>query len=209
MWYRTAWRISASCLRHSAPGARVWPAVHSREQRARETDRRDFGDVAVRRSGHRRSRPGRCRDGEGGRGTTITGTLEGQTASAEIVVRPAAVATISVTPTGAEHEGGRRPGLHGRHARRDGHPLPGRTVAWSSSDRAALAIDQTGRATAARAGSVEVTATCEGVAAAVRVAIAPAPIVALMSRPRASRCTWANACASRQGARRDWPRTGA
>jgi uncharacterized protein YjdB len=115
--------------------------------------------------------------------TTITGTIEGQTASAEVVVRPAAVATITVTPAAPSVKAGDTVAFAAAMYDATGHALPGRTVAWSSSDGAALAIDQNGRAVAARAGSVEVTAKCEGVAAAVRVAIAPAPIVALDIAP--------------------------
>jgi Protein kinase domain/Bacterial Ig-like domain (group 2) len=44
----------------------------------------------------------------------------------------------------------------------DGHPLPGRTIAWESSDPAIASVDGEGRVFAHARGRVTITARCEG-----------------------------------------------
>ena len=111
--------------------------------------------------------------------TTISATLEGKTGTAEVVVRPADVATIAVTPQAPSVTAGDTVAF--RAALRDagGHELTGRTVAWKTSDAAVLKIDRAGVATATKAGMAEVTAQCDNATASVRVTVGPAPITSL------------------------------
>ena len=111
--------------------------------------------------------------------TTISATLEGRTTTMEIVVVPADVATIAVTPQSPSVTAGDVVMFSAEIRDATGHALSGRTVAWKSSDRRVLEIDQTGRAVSANAGTVDVTAESGGVTSAVHVTVAPPVMVSL------------------------------
>ena len=111
--------------------------------------------------------------------TRITATLEGRTTTAEIVVRPAAVSAMSVTPQSPSTVAGMSISFAAALRDAGGQALSGRSVAWHSSDPRTLTIDQTGRAVAVKAGTVDVTAESEGVKAVVRVTVAPPALAEL------------------------------
>jgi serine/threonine protein kinase/uncharacterized protein YjdB len=124
--------------------------------------------------------------GKGVGRTTVSATLEGRTGSAEVVVRPAAVAAVAVTPQAPSLTAGDAVVFAAALRDATGHALSGRNVTWRSSDASVLSIDPMGRATSAKAGTAEVTAECEGVRAAVRVAVAPPVITELDVEPPSS-----------------------
>jgi serine/threonine-protein kinase len=109
--------------------------------------------------------------------TSIAATLDGQTTTADVVVRPAKVATIAVMPQAPSVRAGDAIAFEATLRDATNHPLQGRKLTWRSSDSAVLAIDTNGRAVAAKAGVVDVTAECDGVTKVVRVTIAPAPLI--------------------------------
>jgi serine/threonine-protein kinase len=109
--------------------------------------------------------------------TSITATLDGQTTTTDVVVRPAKVATIAVMPQAPSVRAGDAIAFEATLRDATNHLLQGRKPTWRSSDAAVLAIDTNGRAVAAKAGVADVTAECDGVTKVVRVTIAPAPLV--------------------------------
>jgi serine/threonine protein kinase len=111
--------------------------------------------------------------------TTISATLEGHASTAEIVVVPADVATIAVTPQSPSVTAGEILTFSAQMRDATGHVLSGRTVAWKSSDPRILEIDQAGRAVSAKAGTVDVTAECGGATSVAHVIVAPPAMVSL------------------------------
>ena len=111
--------------------------------------------------------------------TTISATLDGRASTVDVVVTPADVATIAVTTQSPSVTAGEVVTFSAEMRDATGHVLSGRTVAWKSSDRRILEIDQAGHAVSMKAGTVDVTAECGGVASAAHVTIAPPAIVSL------------------------------
>ena len=107
----------------------------------------------------------------------ITASLEGQSTTAEVIVRPTPVAKIAVTPLAPTFNVGDAVVFSATLFDAKGRELSGRAVSWRSSNTKLLKIDATGHASATRAGTVDVTAESEGVSSTVHVAIAP-PAVA-------------------------------
>lgn len=58
----------------------------------------------------------------------------------------------------------------------DGSVMSGISVTWTSSDSAVATVDASGRVTAKRAGSAEITARVEGVSAVSHVLVTPVPV---------------------------------
>jgi serine/threonine-protein kinase len=109
--------------------------------------------------------------------TIVSATCDGQTGTAEVVVRPVAVATVAVRPQAPSVKAGDVVVFAAEARDASGHPLSGRAITWRSSDTRLLTVDQMGRAVATKAGPAEVTAECEGVRSSVPVVIAPPALV--------------------------------
>src|SRR3712207_1568951 len=76
--------------------------------------------------------------------------------------RPGRPVTIVISPSGATLAPGQTVQLSASARDRAGNPVPGVSVAWSSSNTGVLRITNTGSVTAAAAGTAFVTATGGG-----------------------------------------------
>ena len=93
---------------------------------------------------------------------TITATIDGRTATIEITVQLAPVASVSVTPVATSVLVGGTTQLTATVKDANGNVLTGRTVTWSSSDESKVRVSATGVATGVALGSATITATSEG-----------------------------------------------
>jgi Big-like domain-containing protein/IPT/TIG domain-containing protein len=92
---------------------------------------------------------------------TITATIEGKTATTEISVHLAPVATVTVTPSPKTIIVGGVAQLTATLKDAHGNTLTGRTVTWSSSDETKVTVSATGVVTGVALGTVTITATSE------------------------------------------------
>lgn len=93
---------------------------------------------------------------------TISATSEGKSASAQITVTVAPVATVAVSPATVSVLPGATTQLTATLSDASGHQLSGRTVTWASSDQSKATVSQTGLVTGVAYGQVTITATSEG-----------------------------------------------
>lgn len=113
--------------------------------------------------------------------TTITATIEGKTASANVVVLPVPVASISIAAVPATVFAGTSVQLVAQPRDAADGALSGRTVTWSSSNTVIASISSDGLVNALTPGTVTITATSEGKSGVLSLTIAPqanAPIIA-------------------------------
>lgn len=117
-----------------------------------------------------------------GAGTTITATVEGKSATAEVTVTPVPVASLAMEPALISlHPGGTRTlAITARDAA--GNVLPGRPVTLVSSD-ASVATVSGGVVTAAGVGSATITASAEGRTASATVSVTLVPVASLTMEP--------------------------
>jgi uncharacterized protein YjdB len=108
---------------------------------------------------------------------SITATSGSFTATATITVLTAPIARIVVSPGSGTIEVGKTIQLAAAPQDDRGNALPGRIVAWTSSDPAVAQVSSTGLVTGQRAGQVTVTATSGGVSgkSAVTISAPSAP----------------------------------
>jgi uncharacterized protein YjdB len=90
----------------------------------------------------------------------ITATSEGKTGTLDVVVRQ--VGSVTVTPTPVTIAAGKTSTLTATVADATGQPLPGRVVAWTTSNSAAATVSATGVVSAVSAGTATITATSGG-----------------------------------------------
>ncbi len=121
----------------------------------------------------------------------VTAVLDNARASIAIPVLPARVAAIRISDWPTTVAGGRTFVLTATPVDRWGSQLAGRTVLWSSSDVRVAVVTAGGWVHALRAGTVVLTATCEGVNESVKVTVGgspsgetAAPVDAAVSEPR-------------------------
>ena len=116
-----------------------------------------------------------------GTGTaTITATSETAPAATtpSIMVNPAPVAAVTVTPSSATLVHGITPTQQLTAVTRDAadNVLSGRPVTWSSSDESVATVDVNGLVTAHVVGSATITAVSEGKTGASSITVTPAPV---------------------------------
>ena len=102
---------------------------------------------------------------------TITGTSEGQSATATIQVFVPPVATIEVTPPTAGVGIGDSLQLEARLEDADGNPITGRPVIWQSSNELLATVSSTGLVRGLAPGAVTITASAEGKSGAAEIAV--------------------------------------
>ena len=98
-----------------------------------------------------------CGGGDGGQGPTVT-----------------SVSSVLLTPTTLSLRVGGSGALSAVALDGSGNQLPGRTIAWTSSNSAVAAVGPGGVVTAMAPGAAQITATVEGRAASAQVTVAPA-----------------------------------
>jgi uncharacterized protein YjdB len=106
--------------------------------------------------------------------------VEGLRSSMSVTVVAHKVASLEVTPAALElfeEEAGQ---FDVRLLDKDGKPLDGRVVAWSSDDPSVAEVSPRGRVTAASAGEAIITAECEGKSASANVRVNRTPVAKLV-----------------------------
>lgn len=107
----------------------------------------------------------------------------GRSALATITVTPRAVASIVVTPAQASLVVGRTARLTAQPLDAGGAPLPGRAVAWASSDVTVARVDDAGTITGVAPGAATIVATAEGRSAQVAVTVTLPPVQSVSVSP--------------------------
>ncbi|HUR95291.1 MAG TPA: Ig-like domain-containing protein [Gemmatimonadales bacterium] len=97
--------------------------------------------------------------------TTITGTSEGKSGTAQITVSaaPTPIATVEVAPGAPTVAAGSTVQLTATPKDVAGQPLSGRTVTWTTGAPGVATVSPTGRVTGVAPGLATITATSEGV----------------------------------------------
>jgi uncharacterized protein YjdB len=102
----------------------------------------------------------------------LTAAVDDARASIVIPVLPPRVVTVDIADPPSALTVGQTVTVGATPLDRANTPLPGRPIAWSSSDPSVVAVTEAGRLTALRPGSAVLTATCEGVRAILRIGVA-------------------------------------
>ncbi|MGH7517847.1 MAG: Ig-like domain-containing protein [Gemmatimonadales bacterium] len=102
---------------------------------------------------------------------TITGTSEGQSATAEVRVFVPPVASVTVTPATGSVGIGESLQLTAALEDADGNPITGRPVTWASSNSLLASVSSSGLVQGLAPGDVTITATAEGVSGAAALGV--------------------------------------
>lgn len=94
---------------------------------------------------------------------TVTATAEGKAGTAQVVVTPGAVATVTIAPLAAPIPVGEKVQLVPIAKDAHGNTVTGRPVTWASSDRVVATVSTTGEVSALAVGGCSVTATIDGI----------------------------------------------
>ncbi len=105
--------------------------------------------------------------------TTITATAEGRSGSATITVQPFPVASVSLTVANATMRVGETQVATAAARDGNGAVLPGRSIAWSSSNTAVASVSASGSVTALSVGTAAISASSEGQFASVALTVTP------------------------------------
>ena len=110
----------------------------------------------------------------------VTATVDGVTGESMITVQPFPVDRVTIAPDQANVMVGSFTQLTATALRANGDPLPGRLIAWQSSNPAIAAVTTTGVVLGiAEGGPVTITATSEGKSASATITVAPRPATRL------------------------------
>lgn len=107
--------------------------------------------------------------------TQVWATIDGKQGVTSVSVTPAPVARVVITPPSLALESTETVQLAVRLEDPLGRPLAGRTVTWASSDQSVAFVTGSGQVFALKEGDATITATSEGVNAAVPVDVIQAP----------------------------------
>jgi uncharacterized protein YjdB len=115
---------------------------------------------------------------------TVTATVEGKSATAEITVSEVPAATVAVSPETVGLTVGDEQKLTATVKDEDGNELTGRVVTWSTSDvEVATVGTSSGVVTGVAPGTAKITATVEGKSASATVTVTPVPVAAVTVSP--------------------------
>lgn len=108
---------------------------------------------------------------------TVTATIEGEEASAQVSVVNAAVATVNVSPPASTIAVGSTVQLQAVLRDDAGNVLTGRAVLWSTSDATRATVSGTGLVTGVSPGGpVTIVASSEGRSGSAQVTLSPLPL---------------------------------
>ena len=96
---------------------------------------------------------------------------------------PSAVASVEVTPATATLSAGQTVSLAAVARDASGRALTDRTITWSSDDVGFATVGSAGAVTGVAAGSVDITATAEGVDGSAIVTVLPRPVATITIEP--------------------------
>lgn len=117
---------------------------------------------------------------------TITATSEGRSGSATVNVAPRPVSAVIVSPGQVTLFATQTVQLSALVTDDRGQVLPGKPVAFSSSDNQVATVSSSGVVTGISAGSATITATSEGATGTALVTIAPDPVAVVEVTPSAA-----------------------
>ena len=121
---------------------------------------------------------------------TISGTIEGKTASSAITVTVIPVAAVAVTPGSADIDVGASRSFDAVATDANGNTLPGRPITWASADKAIASVSTSGLVTGVGAGNTSITATAEGKTGTAQVVVTattpppPIPVASVAVNPQ-------------------------
>ena len=116
---------------------------------------------------------------------TVTAASGGRSEQVRITVKAAAVASLEVEPPSAAISVRQTVKLTAVAKNSRGSRLPGRRIAWSSSDRAVATVGESGVVTGVGPGTATLAAASEGRSASVRVTVTPVAVASLEVKPPA------------------------
>src|SRR5207249_1236164 len=92
-------------------------------------------------------------------------------------------ASVSISPASVSLQTGQTAQLTATARDASGNPLPGRVMAWSSSDTTIAKVSGSGLVTAKAAGSANVTATSEGQSGTAAITVTVVPVASVTVTP--------------------------
>ncbi|MEO7102203.1 MAG: Ig-like domain-containing protein, partial [Gemmatimonadaceae bacterium] len=114
--------------------------------------------------------------------TTINATSEGKAGTAQIVVTPPPVASVTLAPSSLNLEVGTASPLSATLRDSSGTSLSGRTITWTTSTPTVATVSTSGTVTAVAAGTAVIAATSEGKSGTATVTVTvPPPTIAAAS----------------------------
>jgi uncharacterized protein YjdB len=115
---------------------------------------------------------------------TITATIEGKSAAAQVTVTGAAVGSVTVQPASPSLTAGQTTTLTATVTDANGTVVTDRVVTWSSSNNAVATVSATGVVTAIAAGTAVIAAmTSEGKGGSATITVTPLPVGSVAIEP--------------------------
>jgi uncharacterized protein YjdB len=116
-------------------------------------------------------------------GAIITARSEGKTALASVTVSLLPVRDVIVKPASHRLIVGQTTQLQAEPVDSSGQPLPGRTIAWATSDAGTATVTSTGMVRAVAPGTALIIATCEGISDSATIDVTGRPPNAVVVSP--------------------------
>ena len=113
----------------------------------------------------------------------VAASVEGKTATAQIIVIPLPVVAVRVSPASRDLTVGETAKLTAEPLDARGAVLTGRSVAWTTSRPTVAAVHADGVISALGVGSAVITATVEGRSGLAAVTVSPAPVASVVVTP--------------------------
>jgi len=113
----------------------------------------------------------------------VAASVEGKTATAQVIVIAIPVATVRVSPASRDLTVGESASLTAEALDARGGVLSGRSVTWTTSRPNVASISASGVVTALAPGSAVITATAEGRSGVAAVTVSPAPVASVVVNP--------------------------
>ena len=113
----------------------------------------------------------------------VAASVEGKTATAQIIVTPVPVASVRVSPASRDLTVGETAQLTAEPLDARGTVLQGRSVAWATSRPNVASVNANGAISALTPGSAVITATVEGRSGVAAVTVSPAPVASVVVTP--------------------------
>ena len=120
---------------------------------------------------------------------TVSGTVEGKTASSAITVTVVPVAAVAVTPSSASLDVGASTSFNATTTDANGNTLTGRPITWASANTSIATVSSAGLVTGVGAGTTNITATAEGKTGTAQVVVKattpppPIPVASVAVNP--------------------------